>query len=83
MPESDQDHLFRAVKAQVSRAIVEGKFAIGDVLPGVPELARKHKCSAGTVRRALTEMASAGIVQRIRSKGTIVRGIPKLGSRVR
>jgi DNA-binding transcriptional regulator YhcF (GntR family) len=79
MPEADQDHLFRTVKTQVSRAIVEGRYTIGAVLPGVPELARKHKCSAGTVRRALTELASSGIVQRIRSKGTIVRGIPKLG----
>jgi DNA-binding LacI/PurR family transcriptional regulator len=57
----------------VRQAIQRGEYAPGTVLPGLPELARRHGSSPATLRRALTALATEGVVKRVRRKGTLVQ----------
>ena len=71
--------LFAQVKESVIGLIVSGRLQPGEVLPPVEYLAERANCSVGTVRRALAELASAGIVKGVRRKGTVVAKLPTAG----
>lgn len=73
------NHLFEKVKARVVDGITRGRFRLGDVLPPAEALASRARCSVGTVRRALTELAAEGVVRRVRHKGTVVARPPSVG----
>lgn len=57
---------------QVRKEILEGHWAVGDKLPGEPEMAEKFACSPGTVSKALTLLAHEGFVKRRARAGTTV-----------
>ena len=67
------------VKNHVLEAISQGKFDIGEVLPATEEIAEKVKCSTGTVRKALTDLANEGVLKRIQRRGTVVARKPSTG----
>jgi LacI family repressor for deo operon, udp, cdd, tsx, nupC, and nupG len=67
------------VKNHVLEAISAGKFDIGEVLPATEEIAEKVKCSTGTVRKALTDLANEGVLKRIQRRGTVVARKPSTG----
>jgi GntR family transcriptional regulator len=52
--------------------IRSGEFPLGAVLPGEQELTRVFDVSRITVKRALNELAAAGLVSRHRGRGTVV-----------
>src|SRR5262245_25156484 len=59
----------------VLRATIErGLLAPGDRLPPETKLASLFSVSLGTAQKALTHLASDGILQRVRRKGTVVAG---------
>jgi len=59
----------------VLRATIErGLLAPGDRLPPETKLASLFSVSLGTAQKALTHLASDGILQRARRKGTVVAG---------
>lgn len=58
--------------------IRSGAFPAGAVLPGEQELARKFEVSRITVKRALNELATAGLVSRHRGRGTVVTFNPSI-----
>ena len=53
--------------------IVRGVHGAGDLLPSVEELGETFGVSAITIRRALTDLAAGGYVERKRGVGTVVR----------
>ncbi len=53
--------------------IYDGSYADGEVLPSEQELARMFDVSRITAKRALDELAAAGLVVRARGRGTLVR----------
>ena len=57
--------------------ILEGNFKPGEVLPAEHEIASKYEISRMTVRRAISELVSAGMVYAEKGKGTFVSK-PKL-----
>jgi GntR family transcriptional regulator len=52
--------------------IRSGEFPLGAVLPGEQDLTQVFNVSRITVKRALNELASAGLVSRHRGRGTVV-----------
>ena len=66
--------LYEAVRRQISEAIVRGDWPPGTVLPSEVTLARDLGVAVGTVRRALIELARAGMLSRRRKTGTVVIG---------
>lgn len=53
--------------------IAEGEFSPGTLVPGEQDIQRQYNVSRITARRALDELAAAGLVERRRGSGTRVR----------
>jgi DNA-binding GntR family transcriptional regulator len=65
---------YRQIVDVLLATIERGLLAPGDRLPPETKLAPLFSVSLGTVQKALTHLASNGILQRVRRKGTIVVG---------
>ena len=66
--------LYEKVKRQISEAILEGQWAAGDVLPGEVALAQQFEVAVGTIRRALADLTTDGMLTRRQRIGTVVTG---------
>lgn len=64
---------YQFVMAEIRKGIADGVYQEEGKLPGENELARMHSVSLITVRRALSELVSAGEIVRIKGKGTFVK----------
>jgi DNA-binding GntR family transcriptional regulator len=64
--------LYERLYAYVLEEIRNGKLRNGDRVPSEKELARTHGVSRITSIRALQDLEQAGIVDRVRGKGTFV-----------
>lgn len=72
--ELDGVPLYEIVKRHISEAIVSGRWPPATVLPGEVALAQSFGVAVGTVRRALAELTSEGLLARRRKTGTVVTG---------
>ena len=73
---------YRSVKAAILARIGGGDWGPGSLLPGEVDLATAFGCARATVNRALTELASEGIVERRKRAGTRVRLSPRREARL-
>jgi GntR family transcriptional regulator len=64
--------LYRQIKALILRALEDGEWRPGQVIPSEQELAARFSVSQGTVRKAIDEMAADNILVRKQGKGTYV-----------
>jgi GntR family transcriptional regulator len=64
--------LHHQVYLHLKSALDTGEFAAGDRMPTERELCVRYDCSLITVRRALTELAREGRIERTRGRGTFV-----------
>jgi len=71
--------LHSQVRAGLERAITSGRYQPQDTLPSIPEMAAERKCSVATIRRALADLAQAGVVRSIQKRGTVVLRKPVRG----
>lgn len=67
-----QSPLYHQILLILKQRIAEGAWRPGDVVPGEQELAEIYGVSRVTAKRALDELASAGLVKRERGRGTRV-----------
>ena len=63
---------YQKIKAYILGGIDDGEWSAGSLLPSENQLAEQFSLSRMTVNRALKELESDGIVDRIRGKGTFV-----------
>jgi len=66
--------LYEMVKRHLSEEILLGRWTPGTVLPGEVALAKGFGVAVGTIRRALAELTSEGLLTRRRKTGTVVTG---------
>jgi len=66
--------LYHQIYLLLRERIVSGQLEAGALLPGEQEMARQLGVSRITVKRALNELASRGLVERRRGRGTSVAG---------
>jgi GntR family phosphonate transport system transcriptional regulator len=64
--------LWRRIADHLEHAIAAGEFSPGDRLPAETDLAAQHGVNRHTVRRALAELSSRGLVRAARGSGTFV-----------
>ncbi|NCT83857.1 MAG: GntR family transcriptional regulator [Comamonadaceae bacterium] len=71
MPKSPAP-LYEQIRQLLVAALAAGEWRPGDVLPSEAALAERFGASAGTVRRALDELAAQHLVERRQGSGTFV-----------
>lgn len=64
--------LYDRVKTSLKEGVLNGKISIGEQLSPEPVLCRHHGVSRITLRRAITELCSEGLLKKIHGKGTFV-----------
>ena len=64
--------LYQQVKKHLVHRVLTGEWQPGHLLPSEIRLAGEYELSQGTVRKAIEEMASEGLVTRRAGKGTFV-----------
>jgi GntR family transcriptional regulator len=64
--------LYRQVKSHLVNRVLAGEWRPGESLPSEMKLAEEYGLSQGTVRKAIEEMASEGLVSRQAGRGTFV-----------
>lgn len=73
LPPTGDDHpLYKHVKNRIVDALREGEWKPGEVLPSESRLAELYAVGISTIRAAVGELASAGLVVRRQGKGTYV-----------
>jgi GntR family transcriptional regulator len=65
--------IYIQISELLTREITAGLYAAGDRLPSELELASKLGVAVGTLRKALSELASRGMLERRQGSGTYVR----------
>jgi GntR family transcriptional regulator len=78
LDESLPTPLYHQIYLVLREKIRRGDLSAESTLPGEQELARQFKVSRITVKRALNELASDGLVTRHRGRGTIIVGGPSV-----
>ena len=63
---------YQEVKQKITGDIVRGRYFMGKALPAEKELAKELKVSIGTLRKAVDELVSEGIVIRRQGRGTFI-----------
>lgn len=66
--------LYQQIAAQVASAIAARRFAPGEKLPPEDQLGQHFGVSMITIRAALRELATAGLIERKQGRGTFVKG---------
>jgi GntR family transcriptional regulator len=74
MPPGNEMPLYERLKQQMSQAILMGEWPRGTVLPNEAVLAQSFGIAVGTVRRAMSDLVSEGLLTRRRKTGTVVTG---------
>jgi GntR family transcriptional regulator len=64
--------IFKQIAEQITRAIVSGKLAEGDVLPSVRQLARENVINPNTVAKAYADLVEAGLLDSQPGRGFFV-----------
>ena len=78
--------IWQSIASEITDEIARGHYGPGDRLPTEAELAQRFSVNRHTVRRALADMAEAGLVRSRQGAGVFVAASPidyPLGGRVR
>ncbi|MFQ6547064.1 phosphonate metabolism transcriptional regulator PhnF [Aestuariibius sp. 2305UL40-4] len=78
--------LWTAIRDRLGKEIAEGHYAPGERLPTEAELSARFSVNRHTVRRAIADLASSGVLRSRRGAGVFVASAPLLypiGDRVR
>ncbi len=65
--------MYEQIEEGIRKAILEGEFRSGDMLPSVRQLAKDLNVSAITTKRAYIDLEHEGFVYTVSGKGTFVR----------
>ncbi|MDO5119737.1 MAG: GntR family transcriptional regulator [Coriobacteriales bacterium] len=66
---------YQTIVMDIRHKIADGDYSQGDRLPTIPELCKLYDVSKITVKRAMDELESIGLIARRRGSGTYVKGI--------
>jgi GntR family transcriptional regulator len=75
--------LYIQISELLTREIAAGLYTQGDRLPPESELARTLEVAVGTLRKALAELESRGLLERRQGSGTYVKGLDLGGAQAR
>jgi len=65
--------LYQQISESIIRDIAAGRFVAGDRLPTERELAKEYRTTVRTLRKALKELETTNVLERIQGSGNYVR----------
>lgn len=68
----DRQYLYRQLSEIIKKDIADGKYKPGDRLPSMDSLAAQYQVTKVTVRRALSELTTVGLIYAIPAQGTYI-----------
>ncbi|MDG4799437.1 GntR family transcriptional regulator [Micromonospora sp. WMMD980] len=68
---------YRAIATELSKRLESGAIAPGALFPAESALTAEFRVSRGTIRRAISVLREAGLVETEHGRGTIVRRNPR------
>ncbi len=68
-------HKYMTIVMDIRHKISSGEYTQGEKLPTIPELCEQYDVSKITVKRAMDDLESLGLIARRRGSGTFVKGI--------
>src|SRR5579883_1773591 len=68
--------MYRQIADDLRAAIERGEYRPGDLIPREQDLMARYGVGRGTVRQAVGELQTAGLLVPIRRRGTVVRALP-------
>jgi len=71
-PGRPPQYVFERIADHIAARIAAGQLVAGEKLPGESDMAEAMGVGLGTVRRALIELRSRGLVTTLKAKGTYV-----------
>jgi GntR family transcriptional regulator len=71
------------LQQEIRRGIESGQWAPGSVIPPERKLAQEYGVSLGTVRTAILNLVSEGLLYRVQGKGTMVAGSKMIRESIR
>ena len=71
-PEAAGRPLYQAIRVDIESQIMSGELRPGDRIPFEHELMARYDCSRMTVNKALSALATAGLISRQRRRGSFV-----------
>ena len=72
-PDPGRRSLHQTIRAELEGRILSGEWPPGTQIPFEEDLALRYGCSRMTVNKVLTQLASAGLIERRRKAGSFVR----------
>ena len=69
--------LYSQLMAELEKDILSRKYKPGELIPSENELSVSHKISRPTVRQALAELVTKGLLKKVKGKGTFVAEFDK------
>ncbi|MBD2843995.1 GntR family transcriptional regulator [Paenibacillus sp. IB182496] len=73
MTKRSQSSLYFTIKEQLLKQIQTGVYEVGQRLPTEAELGELFNASRTTIRMALSELETEGLVERLQGKGTFIK----------
>lgn len=64
--------LYKGVKREITKAVHDGEWKPGDVIPSEKKLCERFGVSIGTIRKAVDELSAEGFLIRQQGRGTFV-----------
>ena len=66
---------YEAISSDIRKKIQDGTFPVNSQLPTEPELGEQYRVSRITVKKAIDQLVSEGLVIKKRGSGTFVKGL--------
>ena len=74
--------IYREIATILRSELAEEVYSLGGLFPKELDLCERFQCSRFTIRNAMAELEAAGLVERRKATGTIVRALQPAGSYV-
>jgi len=82
-PKADASPMHYRLQQEIRRRIETGRWLPGSVIPPERKMALENGVSLGTVRTAILNLVSEGLLYRIQGKGTLVSGTRMIRENIR
>ena len=82
-PNADAGPIYYRLQQEIRRRIESGEWLPGSVIHPERKMAKEYAVSLGTVRTAILNLVSEGLLYRIQGKGTIVAGTRMIRENIR